>query len=39
MAKQGTFVRQMDRKAYAEFLKQNDELNKGLAKDLGLLKR
>jgi len=39
MAKQGTFVRQMDRKAYAEFLKQNDELNKGLARDLGLLKR
>jgi tripartite-type tricarboxylate transporter receptor subunit TctC len=39
MAKQGTFVRHLDRKAYAEFLKQNDELNKGLARDLGLLKR
>ena len=39
MAKQGTFVRFMDRKAYAEFFKQNDELNKTLARDLGLLKR
>lgn len=39
MAKQGTFVRYMDRKAYAEFFKQNDELNKTLARDLGLLKR
>jgi tripartite-type tricarboxylate transporter receptor subunit TctC len=39
MAKQGTFVRFMDRKAYAAFLKQNDELNKTLARDLGLLKR
>jgi tripartite-type tricarboxylate transporter receptor subunit TctC len=39
MGKQGTFVRFMDRKAYAEFLKQNDDLNKTLARDLGLLKR
>jgi tripartite-type tricarboxylate transporter receptor subunit TctC len=39
MAKQGTFVRFMDRKAYAGFLKENDELNKTLAGDLGLLKR
>ena len=39
MKKQGTDVRYMDRKAYAAWLKQNDELNKTLAKDLGLLKR
>ncbi|MGH7326054.1 MAG: Bug family tripartite tricarboxylate transporter substrate binding protein [Candidatus Rokuibacteriota bacterium] len=39
MAKQGTFVRFMDRKAYAEFFKKNDQLNKDLARDLGLLKR
>src|SRR5687767_8927156 len=39
MAKQGTFVRHLDRKAYAAFLKDNDELNKTLARDLGLLKR
>ena len=39
MAKQGTFVRFLDRKGYGEFLKQNDELNKTLARDLGLLKR
>jgi tripartite-type tricarboxylate transporter receptor subunit TctC len=39
MAKQGTFVRHMDRKAYAEFMKQNDQVNKELARDLGLLKR
>jgi tripartite-type tricarboxylate transporter receptor subunit TctC len=39
MAKQGTFVRYLDRKAYAAFLKDNDELNKTLARDLGLLKR
>jgi tripartite-type tricarboxylate transporter receptor subunit TctC len=39
MGKQGTFVRFMDRKAYAAFLKENDELNKTLASDLGLLKR
>ena len=39
MKKQGTDVRYMDRKAYAAWLKQNDELNKTLAQDLGLLKR
>jgi tripartite-type tricarboxylate transporter receptor subunit TctC len=39
MAKQGTFVRYLDRKAYTAFLKDNDELNKTLARDLGLLKR
>jgi tripartite-type tricarboxylate transporter receptor subunit TctC len=39
MAKQGTFVRFMDRKAYTAFLKENDDLNKTLARDLGLLKR
>jgi tripartite-type tricarboxylate transporter receptor subunit TctC len=39
MAKQGTFVRFLDRKAYAGFLKDNDDLNKTLAQDLGLLKR
>lgn len=39
MAKQGTFVRFMDRKVYAAFFKENDELNKTLARDLGLLKR
>jgi tripartite-type tricarboxylate transporter receptor subunit TctC len=39
MGKQGTFVRYLDRKAYAEFLKQNDQLNRTLAQDLGLLKR
>jgi tripartite-type tricarboxylate transporter receptor subunit TctC len=39
MKLQGTLVRYMDRKTYAEWLKQNDELNKTLAKDLGLLKR
>ena len=39
MAKQGTFVRFLDRKGYSEFLKQNDDLNKALARDLGLLKR
>jgi tripartite-type tricarboxylate transporter receptor subunit TctC len=39
MAKQGTFVRHMDRKSYAAFMKQNDQINKDLARDLGLLKR
>jgi tripartite-type tricarboxylate transporter receptor subunit TctC len=39
MAKQGTLVRPMGRQAYLEFLKQNDELNRNLARDLGLLKR
>jgi tripartite-type tricarboxylate transporter receptor subunit TctC len=39
MARQGTQVRFMDRKGYAEFLRRNDDLNRALAKDLGLLKR
>ncbi len=39
MKKQATDVRYLDRKAYAAWLKENDELNKTLAKDLGLLKR
>jgi tripartite-type tricarboxylate transporter receptor subunit TctC len=39
MKKQATDVEYLDRKAYGAWLKQNDELNKGLAKDLGLLKR
>ncbi len=39
MKKQGTEVRYLDRKAYAEFFKKNDDLNKDLARDLGLLKR
>jgi hypothetical protein len=39
MKKQGTDVRNLDRKAYAEFLRKLDDLNRELAKDLGLLKR
>ncbi len=39
MKKQGTEVRYLDRRAYAEFLKKLDVLNKDLARDLGLLKR
>jgi tripartite-type tricarboxylate transporter receptor subunit TctC len=39
MKLQGTDVRYMDRAAYAAWLKKNDELNKKLASDLGLLKR
>lgn len=39
MKKQATEVRQLGRKAYAEWLKNNDELNKTLTKDLGLMKR
>jgi len=39
MKKQATDVRYMGRKQYADWLKGNDELNKTLAKDLGLLKR
>ena len=39
MKKQGTDVRYLDRKAYAAWLKQTDELNRTIAKDLGLLKR
>jgi tripartite-type tricarboxylate transporter receptor subunit TctC len=36
---QGTDVRYMDRAAYGAWLKKNDDLNRNLAKDLGLLKR
>jgi len=39
MKLQGTDVRYMDRNAYAAWLKKNDDLNRNLAKDLGLLKR
>jgi len=39
MKKQATDVRYLGRKQYAEWLKQNDELNKAVTKDLGLLKR
>ncbi len=39
MKVQGTDVRYLDRKGYAEFLKQDDVLNKDLSRDLGLLKR
>jgi len=39
MRKQGTDVQFLNRKAYAEFLKKNDQVNKDLAAFLGLLKR
>jgi tripartite-type tricarboxylate transporter receptor subunit TctC len=39
MQKQGTEVRYLDRKAYGEFLKRNDTINKDLLRELGLLKR
>jgi tripartite-type tricarboxylate transporter receptor subunit TctC len=39
MRKQATDVRYMDRRQYAAWLKQNDDLNKNLAKELGLSKR
>jgi len=39
MKKQGTAVRYMGRKEYGAWLKSNDELNKKLATELGLLKR
>ena len=39
MRKQGTDVHYLDRKGYANFLKENDTLNKNLARELGLLKR
>jgi len=39
MKKQATDVRYMGRKQYADWLKANDELNKNLAKELGLYKR
>jgi tripartite-type tricarboxylate transporter receptor subunit TctC len=39
MKLQGTDVRYMPRDPYTKWLKENDELNRKLAKDLGLLKR
>jgi tripartite-type tricarboxylate transporter receptor subunit TctC len=39
MKKQATDVEYLDRKAYGAWLKKNDELNRNLAKELGLLKR
>lgn len=39
MKKQGTDARFLGRKEYAAWLKKNDDLNKDIAKDLGLLKR
>ena len=39
MRAQGTDVRYMDRAAYTKWLKEADDLNRNIAKDLGLLKR
>jgi tripartite-type tricarboxylate transporter receptor subunit TctC len=39
MKKQGTDVRYLDRAAYTKWLKEADDLNRDIAKDLGLLKR
>jgi tripartite-type tricarboxylate transporter receptor subunit TctC len=39
MKVQGTDVRYMDRATYAKWQKEADELNRNIAKDLGLLKR
>jgi tripartite-type tricarboxylate transporter receptor subunit TctC len=39
MKLQGTDVRYMDRATYAKWLKEADDLNRTIAKDLGLLKR
>ena len=39
MHKQGTEARFLGRTAYAAWLKKNDDLNKEVARDLGLLKR
>jgi tripartite-type tricarboxylate transporter receptor subunit TctC len=39
MKLQGTDVRYLDRAAYAKWLKQTDDTNRNLAKDLGLSKR
>ena len=39
MKLQGTDVRYLDRAAYSKWLKETDDLNRNLAKDLGLLKR
>jgi tripartite-type tricarboxylate transporter receptor subunit TctC len=39
MKLQATEVRYLNRKAYTAWLKKNDDLNKNISKDLGLLKR
>ncbi len=39
MKLQGTAVRYLDRKGYAAWLKQTDDENRNISKDLGLLKR
>jgi tripartite-type tricarboxylate transporter receptor subunit TctC len=39
MKLQGTDVRYLDRAGYTKWLKENDDLNKKLAQDLGLFKR
>ena len=39
MKVQGTDVRYMDRAAYGKWLKESDDLNRKITKDLGLLKR
>jgi hypothetical protein len=39
MKGQGTDVKYLGRKEYAAFLKENDEANKKLAAELGLLRR
>lgn len=39
MKRQGTSVRYLDRKGYASWLKQTDNENRDISKDLGLLKR
>jgi len=39
MLKQATAVRYMGRKEYAAWLRGNDDLNRNLAKELGLSKR
>ena len=39
MKKQGTLVHFLDAKGYAEFLRKDDEQNRDLAKELGMLKR
>jgi len=39
MKRQGTSVRYLDRKGYANWLKQTDDENRDISKDLGLLKR
>ena len=39
MQKQGTQVHYLAPRQYTEFLKENDKLNQGLARDLGMLKR